>query len=55
MAHLRLNIKRAGTSRCPVPRAKWLGRLGIGAFVFFLIKGLLWLIIPGLAIVAAKL
>jgi hypothetical protein len=29
---------------CPVPRI-W-RRLGVAAFVFFLIKGLLWLLIP---------
>jgi len=26
----------------------WLKRLGVAGFVFFLIKGLLWLIVPGL-------
>lgn len=31
---------------CPVP--KFWRRLGVTAFLFFLIKGLLWLIIPGL-------
>lgn len=25
---------------------KWLQRFGIGGFVFFLVKGLLWLIVP---------
>lgn len=30
---------------CPV-RSKWLRRLGAGAFLFFFIKGLLWLIVP---------
>ncbi len=32
-------------SRCPIP---WLARLGIGAFLFFLVKGLLWLTLPAL-------
>jgi hypothetical protein len=32
--------------RCPLP--KWARRLGLGAFLFFLIKGLAWLIVPGL-------
>lgn len=26
----------------------WLKRLGVAGFLFFLIKGLLWLIVPGL-------
>lgn len=40
---------------CPVPhgkRWKWLGyikKLGFWGFMFFLVKGLLWLIIPYLA------
>ena len=32
-------------SRCPIP---WFARLGIVAFCFFLIKGLLWLAVPAL-------
>lgn len=24
----------------------WLKRLGVGGFIFFLVKGLLWLIVP---------
>lgn len=31
--------------RAPVPR-RWLQRLGQAAFWFFLIKGLLWLLVP---------
>ena len=27
-------------------RRRWLGRLGAVAFLFFLIKGLLWLLLP---------
>jgi hypothetical protein len=27
---------------------KWLKRIGVAGFVFFLIKGLLWLLLPGL-------
>jgi hypothetical protein len=27
---------------------RWLKRLGLAGFLFFLIKGLLWLIVPGL-------
>jgi len=29
--------------------AGWIKRLGVAGFLFFLIKGLLWLIIPTLA------
>lgn len=32
----------------------WAKRLGIGAFLFFTIKGLLWLIIPGVVIGVAS-
>jgi hypothetical protein len=28
--------------------ARWVKRFGVAGFLFFLIKGLLWLIIPGL-------
>ncbi len=35
------------TERCPVPPV-W-RRLGALAFLFFLVKGLLWLIVPALA------
>ena len=31
------------------PRFRFLKRLGTGAFVFFLVKGLLWLLLPVLA------
>lgn len=30
--------------------AKWLKRFGVAGFLFFLIKGLLWLIIPAVLI-----
>ena len=33
-------------AKCPVP--KWGRRLGAAAFMFFLIKGLLWLTVPAL-------
>lgn len=33
--------------RCPIPQ--WLRRLGVAGFLFFLIKGLLWLIVPAVA------
>jgi hypothetical protein len=39
-------VVMAKPETCPVPPI-W-RRLGAAAFLFFLIKGLLWLIIPGL-------
>jgi len=30
------------------PTAKWTKRVGIVAFLFFLIKGLMWLVVPSL-------
>ena len=33
----------------PIPQSNfilWLKRLGVAGFVFFLVKGLLWLIVP---------
>jgi hypothetical protein len=36
----------AEPAKCPVP--KWGRRLGAAAFMFFLIKGLLWLAVPAL-------
>lgn len=35
-------------SQNPSAAEKWTRRVGIAAFLFFLIKGLLWLIIPAL-------
>jgi hypothetical protein len=31
------------------PAVGWMKRFGVAGFLFFLIKGLLWLIIPALA------
>jgi hypothetical protein len=30
------------------PAVKWTKRIGVTAFLFFLVKGLLWLIVPAL-------
>jgi len=30
------------------PAVKWTKRVGLAAFLFFLIKGLLWLVIPAI-------
>jgi hypothetical protein len=35
-----------GKRKCPA--VGWVKRIGVAGFLFFLIKGLLWLIIPGL-------
>jgi len=34
----------------PPASARWFKRFGIAGFLFFLIKGFLWLIIPALAV-----
>jgi len=34
--------------------ARWFKRFGVVGFLFFLIKGLLWLIIPALAVYFAR-
>ncbi len=40
---------RAAGESCPI-KSPWVRRLGAAAFLFFLIKGLLWLLVPaGLA------
>ena len=33
--------------RPPSPVRAWLQRIGVAGFVFFLVKGILWLLIPG--------
>jgi DMSO reductase anchor subunit len=39
------------TTRSENRRAtSWLKRLGVGGFLFFLVKGLLWLIVPALLV-----
>ncbi|CAN5840441.1 hypothetical protein BH20ACI4_BH20ACI4_21480 [soil metagenome] len=35
-------------NRNPGVFAKWIKRFGVAGFMFFLIKGLLWLIVPAL-------
>ena len=34
--------------------ATWIKRLGLWGFLFFLVKGLLWLVIPALAVYLAN-
>ena len=42
--------------QCPLPPTprRWLARLGLAGFLFFLIKGLLWLIVPAVVVALAK-
>jgi hypothetical protein len=42
----RINHTAAGEKGC----VYWLKRLGLFGFLFFLIKGLLWLTVPGLLV-----
>ena len=41
-----------GTTVQPRYQPAWLKRLGVGGFLFFLIKGLLWLTVPSVLAVA---
>lgn len=41
-----LRSVHSSAPRCPVP--KWSRRLGAAAFLFFLVKGLLWVAVPAL-------
>lgn len=42
------SLKQFIARRCPLPPV--LRRIGLAGFLFFLIKGLLWLTVPGLLI-----
>ena len=42
------SIKQYIAARCPLP--VWVRRLGVAGFLFFLVKGLLWLTVPGLLV-----
>lgn len=50
---MRLRLNKFGAAaervvaRCPLPA--WARRLGLLGFLFFLVKGLLWLLLPALA------
>lgn len=35
---------------CSPFKSKWIKRIGVAGFLFFLLKGLLWLIVPGLLV-----
>lgn len=46
---------RVATEMKPAPGAQapaWMKRLGVGGFLFFLVKGLLWLLVPAVLTVA---
>ena len=49
----------APTERPEAPKrgvhSRWLARAGTAAFLFFLIKGLLWLAVPGVIAVMAMM
>lgn len=42
------NVSHETPATCPVPRGArtWIKRFGVAGFLFFLIKGLLWLTVP---------
>ncbi len=42
------NASSAAQQECPIPKGarKWIKRFGVAGFMFFLIKGLLWLTVP---------
>jgi len=40
------SIRQRIARRCPLPA--WLQRLGLVGFLFFLIKGMLWITLPGI-------
>lgn len=50
---MRLSLNKFGAvaekavARCPLPA--WARRLGLLGFLFFFVKGLLWLVVPALA------
>jgi len=41
-------MEQQETRKRKCPAVRWTKRFGMAAFLFFLIKGLLWLIVPGL-------
>jgi hypothetical protein len=41
--------------QCPFPKQnRWIARLGVFGFMFFLIKGLLWLIVPAVLVAMSR-
>jgi hypothetical protein len=42
-----MNTDETTTQRAP--KAHWLRRMGLAGFLFFFLKGMLWLLIPWLA------
>jgi hypothetical protein len=46
--YYRLSMRKEGT-HISSPAERWTRRVGVAAFLFFLIKGILWLIVPAIA------
>lgn len=46
---MRMSLNRT-EGRPARPRGKWFARLGLGALIFFTLKGVAWLAIGGLAL-----
>lgn len=44
-------LRQTLSKHCPLP--PWLRRIGLAGFLFFLIKGILWLVVPGLLLTSA--
>jgi hypothetical protein len=44
----RLAMQKQGTEERSSSAVKWTKRVGAAAFLFFLVKGLLWLIVPAI-------
>jgi hypothetical protein len=48
MSDTPVTLPAATPAKCPIPPKgrKWIARLGVAGFVFFLVKGILWLTVP---------
>jgi hypothetical protein len=46
---MNVRSKSSGPDARPTTGIRWLKRLGFAGFAFFLIKGLMWLLVPWLA------
>lgn len=46
---MEIDLKRRLAHHCPLP--PWLRRIGLAGFMIFLIKGILWLTLPGILII----
>ena len=48
--YFKVQMQQSELSNQPKGSAKWIKRFGVAGFLFFLIKGLLWLIVPAILI-----